>query len=74
MLNNAQRVKRPYRSTVRAAQAAATRLAILSAAAQLFIERGYVATSIDAIADAAGVSRATVFTAVGGKATLLTRA
>jgi len=37
----------------------------------LFIERGYGATSIDEIAEAAGVGRATVFTAVGGKALLL---
>ncbi|GAC1653388.1 MAG: TetR family transcriptional regulator [Candidatus Dormibacteraceae bacterium] len=41
------------------------------AAARLFAERGYVATSIDEIARAAGVSRATVFTSVGGKPTLL---
>jgi AcrR family transcriptional regulator len=33
--------------------------------------RGYGATSIEAIAEAAGVSRATVFTAVGGKPVLL---
>lgn len=46
-------------------------MVVLSAAARLFTERGYVATSIEEIAAAAGVSRATVFTAVGGKAVLL---
>jgi AcrR family transcriptional regulator len=64
-------VKRSYRSPLRRAQAAATRLAILRAATRLFIERGYVPTSIEAIAEAAGVSRATVFNSVGGKATIL---
>ena len=39
-----------------------------------FIERGYVATSIETIAEAAGVSRATVFTSVGGKKELLKKA
>jgi len=64
-------VKRRYRSPLRQAQAASTRLAILRAAGRLFIEHGYVPTSIDAIAEAAGVSRATVFNSVGGKATIL---
>jgi AcrR family transcriptional regulator len=66
-----QPVKRSYRSPLRAAQAGETRRAIISAATRLFIDIGYGATSMDAIAEAAGVSRATVFTAVGGKATLL---
>jgi AcrR family transcriptional regulator len=64
-------VKRDYRSGLRAAQAADTRRLIVSAAARLFVEDGYGATTIDAVADAAGVSRKTVFTAVGGKVDLL---
>lgn len=60
-------VKRNYASALRAEQARATRRAIVTAAAQLFIERGYGATTIDAIAAQAGVSRKTVFTSVGGK-------
>ena len=64
-------VKRDYRSELRAAQARETRLSIVSAASRLFVENGYGATTIDAIADAAGVSRKTVFTAVGGKLELL---
>ena len=60
-----------YRSPLREAQAKATRLAIIEAAGRLFVERGYAATSIDAVAEAAGVGRATVFTSVGGKAALL---
>jgi AcrR family transcriptional regulator len=60
-------VKRNYASTLRAEQARATRRAIVEAARRLFIERGYGATTVDAIAEAASVSRKTVFTSVGGK-------
>ena len=70
-MNQQTDVKRSYASPLRKAQAATTRRAIIDAASALFIERGYVATSMEAIADAAGVSRATVFTSVGGKKTLL---
>ncbi len=69
-MNDTPAVKRTYDSPLRKAQAAATRRAVIDAAAILFIEHGYVATSLDAIAETAGVSRATV-TAVGGKKTLL---
>jgi AcrR family transcriptional regulator len=64
-------VKRDYRSELRATQAADTRRSIVSTAARLFAEDGYGATTIDAVANAAGVSRKTVFTAVGGKVELL---
>jgi len=62
---------RRYTSEVRAAQAIETRRRIRAAAEQLFLADGYVATSMDAIAKAAGVSRQTVFTAFGSKAALL---
>jgi AcrR family transcriptional regulator len=71
MTKPADPVKREYRSPLRESQARATRLAIVEAAARLFVEGGYGATSIDAIAEAAGVGRATVFTSVGGKAEIL---
>ena len=64
-------VKRDYRSELRTAQARQTRRSIVSAAARLFVNDGYGATTIDAVAEAAGVSRKTVFTAVGGKLELL---
>ncbi|MFN3007565.1 TetR/AcrR family transcriptional regulator [Mycolicibacterium wolinskyi] len=64
-------VKRPYRSELRAAQAAETRRAVVAAAARLFVEHGYRATTIDAVAAAAGVSRKTVFSSAGGKVDLL---
>ena len=55
----------------RRAKARATRAAIIGAASDLFVERGYLGTSVQAIADAARVSRATVFNSVGGKLKLL---
>jgi AcrR family transcriptional regulator len=62
---------RPYRSALRDEQSRATRRRIVDAGAELFVERGYVPTTIDAIAERAGVSRRTVFNAVGGKAAVL---
>jgi AcrR family transcriptional regulator len=56
---------------LRRAKAAETRRAVIDAASVLFVERGYAGASIQEIADVAGVSRATVFNAVGGKAALL---
>jgi AcrR family transcriptional regulator len=66
--------RRAYRSVLREEQARATRRAIVAAATELFVENGYAATTIDAVADRAGVSRRTVFVSVGGKPELLRRA
>lgn len=63
--------KRSYVSDLRAEQARQTRQHIVAAGSALFAERGYGATTVDAIAEAAGVSRKTVFTAVGGKSVIL---
>ena len=63
--------KRGYASPVRDHQARATRRAVVDAAAELFIGQGYAATTMDAIAEAAGVSRKTVFASGGSKFTLL---
>jgi len=65
-----ERVKRHYASAVRAEQVRATRRAVVEAARELFVRQGWTATSIEQVAAAAGVSRATVFT-VGGKPELL---
>ncbi len=70
-MNSHPAKKSPYRSQLRTEQAAATRRLVLDAATKLFVERGYAATSIDAIAEAAGVGRSTVFAAGGGKSWLL---
>lgn len=63
--------ERRYSSPLRAQQAAATRRAVLAAARELFVEQGYGATTVDQIAARAGVSKPTVFTAVGNKQTVL---
>jgi AcrR family transcriptional regulator len=70
-VNQGSAVKRRYQSPLRKAQAQSTRRTIVEAAAGLFISRGYVGTSMDDIATAAGVGRATVFASVGGKAAIL---
>ncbi|MGD0019692.1 MAG: helix-turn-helix domain-containing protein [Candidatus Limnocylindrales bacterium] len=63
--------RRVYDSPRRRDQARATRRAVLNAAEALFVERGYVATTIDAIAARATVSPETVFSIFGAKRTLL---
>jgi AcrR family transcriptional regulator len=64
-------VKRSYRSQTREEKRAATRAAVSRAATALFVERGYVATTITAIAEAAGVSAQTVYDNFGTKRDLL---
>ncbi len=63
--------KRSYVSAVRDSQARRTRRQVVAAAGRLFAEQGFAATTIDAIAAEAEVSRKTVFTSVGGKVALL---
>src|SRR5215210_1080881 len=63
--------KRSYSSAVRESQARQTRRQIVAAAGRLYADQGFAATTIDAIAAEAGVSRKTVFTSVGGKVALL---
>lgn len=62
---------RRYHSPRRTEQAAATRMAVLSAARDLFIRKGYLATHIADIATQAGVSPDTVYATVGRKPALL---
>lgn len=63
--------ERGYSSPLRERQAAATRTAVLAAARELFLAQGYRATTVEQIAARAGVSKPTVFTAVGNKQTVL---
>ncbi|NGM15400.1 TetR family transcriptional regulator [Verrucosispora sp. WMMA2044] len=62
---------RPYRSRIREENARRTRQAVVAAATELFVARGYTATSLADVAAAAGVARPTVFAAFGSKAALL---
>jgi AcrR family transcriptional regulator len=63
--------RRTYDSPRRRGQALATRRAILDAARGLFVDAGYVATTIDAVAARAGVSSETVYATFGNKRSLL---
>ena len=54
----------------RGVQGDATRLALLSAARELFGEQGYAATSIEEVAARAGVTKGAVYHHFGGKAEL----
>lgn len=67
----AKPVKRQYNSTRRDEQAAETRLRIIGAARDLFIEKGYGQTTIVEIGRRAGVAVETVYAAFGNKPTLL---
>jgi AcrR family transcriptional regulator len=64
---------RTYDSSSRQEQARQTRLAVIRAAQQLFIEQGYGRTTIAEIAAAAGVSAETVYASFKNKPTLLHR-
>jgi AcrR family transcriptional regulator len=63
--------RRRYHSPLRAEQAEQTRRRILDAALHLFVERGYAATTVAAVAAEAGVSPETIYLSVGGKRGLL---
>lgn len=64
-------VKRRYESAHRQEQARLTRRAILNAAAKLFVDPGYAATPLTAIAAEAGVAIQTVYKIFGSKKDLL---
>jgi len=59
--------KRSYDSALRKQQASQTRMRILDAAQRLFAEKGYPASTVEAIAGAAGVAVDTVYAAFGSK-------
>lgn len=63
--------RRRYSSPLRTGRAQGTRRAVLTAARELFLERGYGATTVEEVAARAGVSKPTVFSAVGNKQELL---
>ena len=61
---------RPYDTSHRRETAAETRSAVVAAASKLFTDRGYAATTMAAIASAAGVALDTVYASVGPKPVL----
>jgi TetR/AcrR family transcriptional regulator of autoinduction and epiphytic fitness len=62
---------RRYDASGRQQQARQTRREVLAAAKELFLERGYAATTMADVASRAGVAVQTVYSAVGGKAAIL---
>jgi AcrR family transcriptional regulator len=64
----AVKTRRRYDSSGRQEQARRSREAVLDAAERMFLDQGYAATTIAAIAREAGVSVETVYKAFGGKA------
>jgi AcrR family transcriptional regulator len=66
--------RRKYDNSRRRADAAARQRRIIEAAAVLFVEQGFGATSIDQIAAAADVSPQTIYATYGSKAAVLSRA
>jgi AcrR family transcriptional regulator len=63
--------KRRYNSARRQAQAGQTRLHILQTARGLFIQHGFAGTTIEAIAQTAGVASETIYAVFGSKRSLL---
>jgi AcrR family transcriptional regulator len=66
-------LKRPYNSPARRSQAAGTQQRIVAATRALFLSKGYAATTMADVAEAAAVSVQTVYSAAGGKAALAKR-
>jgi AcrR family transcriptional regulator len=64
-------VKRPYDNSRRQAQVRATRLRIIETAKALFVARGYPATTLEAIAEAADTSLPTLYRLFSSKPALL---
>ncbi|ACQ79641.1 transcriptional regulator, TetR family [Beutenbergia cavernae DSM 12333] len=64
---------RAYRSPVRDAQARLTEQRVLDTAEDLFLSRGYTATSVAQVARGAGVSPQTVYNVFGSKVEVLAR-
>src|SRR5215208_4214095 len=63
--------QRPYDASGRRERARLQRERTLERARELFLGQGYAATTVESIADAAGVSVATVYKTYGGKAGLV---
>lgn len=65
------KIRRRYDNSRRQAQARATRAEVADAARRLFLDRGYPATTIEAIGEAAGVPLATIYRLFGSKRAIL---
>ena len=71
-INRTEEEKRPYHSLIRQHRAEETHQRILAAARELLVNKGYAKMTLEAIAEAAGVSPKTVSAVVGSKTAILT--
>jgi AcrR family transcriptional regulator len=62
---------RRYDNSRRQAQVRRTRADVVAAARELFVHRGYVATAVEAVAEASGTAPATVYRLFGSKRAVL---
>lgn len=64
-------VKRPYDNSRRLAQSRATKEQVVAAAKDLFVDAGYLATTIESVSDASAVPPATIYRLFGSKIGIL---
>lgn len=62
---------RTYDATSRRERATQQRAATLEVARRLFLQNGYATTTVDAVAEASGISAATIYKSYGGKVGLI---
>lgn len=72
-MTESKKVRRPYNSSRRKAQARATRLRVVEAAGRLFAAYGYSGATVEAIAQEAEVAPETIYAAFGSKRAILAR-
>jgi AcrR family transcriptional regulator len=65
------KTRRPYEGAARQARTRRTRTAVVEAARSLFVERGYAATTIEAISDGSDTPQATIYRLFSSKLGIL---
>jgi AcrR family transcriptional regulator len=70
-VNRDVKSSRPYQGVARQARTRRTRAAVVEAALSLFVERGYAATTIEAISDRSDTPQATVYRLFSSKLGIL---
>ncbi len=70
-MNRDVKTPRPYEGAARQARTRRTRAAVVEAARSLFVERGYAATTIEAISDRSDTPQATVYRLFSSKLGIL---
>ena len=71
MMDRDVKTRRPYEGAARQARTRRTRTAVVEAARSLFVERGYAATTIEAISDGSDTPQATIYRLFSSKLGIL---